>query len=116
VYELEENTSAHLYAFSRALNDLSSSLSRCRDNRGGQGREQGHGDGSVAAVGAKAELKWWCGFGVGVFLLCSISLRFATNINVMIDFFSLGINVAIKSNLPIWMVILLPALLSSMSH
>jgi hypothetical protein len=65
VYELEENTSAHLYAFSHSLNDLSSSLSRCRDNRGGQGREQGHGDGSAAAVGAKAGLKWWCGFGVG---------------------------------------------------
>jgi hypothetical protein len=57
LYELEESTLAHLYAFSRALNDLSSSLSRRRDNRGGQGREQGHDDGSAAAVGAKSRAK-----------------------------------------------------------
>jgi hypothetical protein len=55
--------------FSRALNDLSSSLYRCRDNRGGQRREQGHGDGSTAGpppLALSPELKWWCGFGVGV--------------------------------------------------
>jgi hypothetical protein len=54
--------------FSRALNDLSSSLyRRRRDNRGGQRREQGHGDGSIVGPSfCNPELKWWCGFGVGV--------------------------------------------------